>query len=178
MIKSNMKNYSVKLMARVLSVSTSGYYAWATKPPSLRAQRNIHLTDKIKSIFDDEKQRAGSRRITKRLQVEGEILSRHRVAKIMRTNGWRARAARKYKATTNSKHNLPVAPNLLEQCFEASRPNEKWVSDITYIWTEKGWLYLAVVMHYRWHCGGGKCQMVSSYILIVAANIVRMNIGS
>jgi transposase InsO family protein len=64
----------------------------------------------------------------------------------MRLNGWRARAAKKYKATTNSNHNLPVAPNLLEQCFDADKPNEKWVSDITYIWTEEGWLYLAVVM--------------------------------
>ncbi len=64
----------------------------------------------------------------------------------MRGNGWRAKAARKYKATTNSKHSLPVAPNLLKQDFSAERPDQKWVSDITYIWTDEGWLYLAVVL--------------------------------
>lgn len=73
-------------------------------------------------------------------------MGKHRVAKIMRSNGWRARAAKKFKATTNSNHRLPVAPNLLQQNFSASQLNEKWVSDITYIWTEEGWLYLAVVM--------------------------------
>ena len=65
---------------------------------------------------------------------------------MMRANGWRAKAAKKFKATTNSNHKLPVASNLLQQNFSASRPNEKWVSDITYVWTEEGWLYLAVVM--------------------------------
>ena len=64
----------------------------------------------------------------------------------MRDNGWRAKAAKKYKATTNSKHTLPVAPNLLEQNFHAEAPNQKWVSDITYLWTDEGWLYLAVVL--------------------------------
>ncbi len=71
---------------------------------------------------------------------------RHRVARLMRINGWRAKAAKKYKATTNSNHKLPVSPNLLQQNFSANRPNEKWVSDITYVWTAEGWLYLAVVM--------------------------------
>ena len=77
---------------------------------------------------------------------EGKLAGRHRIARIMKDNGWRAKAARKYKATTNSKHSLPVAPNLLEQDFSADKPDQKWVSDITYIWTEEGWLYLAVVL--------------------------------
>ena len=77
---------------------------------------------------------------------EGKPASRHRVAKLMRDNGWRAKAAKKYKATTKSNHSLPVAPNLLKQNFRADVPNQKWVSDITYIWTEEGWLYLAVVL--------------------------------
>ena len=73
-------------------------------------------------------------------------MGQHSVARIMHARGWRAKAARKYKATTNSNHKLPVAPNLLQQNFAASKPNEKWMTDITYIWTEEGWLYLAVVM--------------------------------
>ena len=84
--------------------------------------------------------------LPRRLQDEGKLAGRHRVARITRDNGWRAKAARKYKATTNSKHSLPVAPNLLEQDFSAGRPDQKWVSDITYIWTDEGWLYLAVVL--------------------------------
>jgi putative transposase len=146
MIKENKHQYSVRMMCRVLLVSPSGYYDWFDRPTSLRSQGNAQLADKIKHIFDEEKSRAGAKRIAKRLTAEGNPVGRHRVARIMRVHRWRAKAARKYKATTNSNHHLPVAPNLLQQNFEASRPNEKWVSDITYIWTEEGWLYLAVVM--------------------------------
>lgn len=133
-------------MCRVLSVSASGYYDWLNREPSNRLKENKKLATKIKTIFDKQRSRAGSIRITKQLQAEGESVGRHRVARIMRQYGWRARAAKKYKATTNSNHQLKVAPNLLEQNFEASKPNEKWVSDITYIPTEEGWLYLSVIM--------------------------------
>lgn len=146
MIKQHSHQFSLRLMCRLLSVSVSGYYDWRDRKPSNREEHNRQLAKKIKAIFDDEKSRAGSLRITKRLHNEGEPVGRHRVAKIMHSNGWRARAAKKFKATTNSNHHLPVAPNLLQQNFSAYQSNEKWVSDITYIWTEEGWLYLAVVM--------------------------------
>jgi len=146
MIKENANSFPVKMMCRLLSVSSSGYYDWCDRPASLRSQENTLLAQKIRDIFNKEKSRAGAKRIAKRLKAEGTTVSRHRVARIMRLHGWRAKAARKFKATTNSNHSLPVAPNLLQQNFEASRPNEKFVSDITYIWTEEGWLYLAVVM--------------------------------
>lgn len=146
MIKKNTNHFSVSMMCKMLSVSRSGYYDWRDRPPSLRTQENIKLAAKIKTIFDEERSRVGAKRIAKRLKAEGINVGRHRVARIMRIHGWRAKAARKYKATTNSNHNLPVAPNLLQQNFAASRPNEKYVSDITYVWTEEGWLYLAVVM--------------------------------
>jgi transposase InsO family protein len=146
MIKENKDHYSVQMMCRMLSVSPSGYYGWQDRPLSSRAQENAVLAAKIKAIFDKEHSRAGAKRIAKRLRLEGTQVSRHRVARIMRLHGWRAKAARKFKVTTNSNHKLPVAPNLLQQNFAASRPNEKWVSDITYVWTEEGWLYLAVVM--------------------------------
>lgn len=146
MIKEQSKKFTVVLMCRLLGVSVSGYYAWLNRPPSVREEANIKLARKIKVIFDDEKSRVGAPRIAKRLKTEGELASRHRVARIMRLNGWRARAAKKFKVTTNSNHRLPVAPNLLNQDFSAQKPNEKWVSDITYVWTNEGWLYLAVVM--------------------------------
>lgn len=146
LIKEQSNLFAVMLMCRLLTVSVSGYYSWLNREPSLREKENIKLAIKIKAIFDDEKSRSGAPRITKRLNAEGEPTGRHRVASIMKQHGWRARAAKKYKATTNSNHKLPVAPNLLEQDFSAKKLNEKWVSDITYVWTDEGWLYLAVVM--------------------------------
>jgi transposase InsO family protein len=146
MIKTNDEQFPVNMMCRMLSVSRSGYYAWKQRPHSGRSQANKLLADDIKRIFDEEKERSGSPRITKLLQQEGKIVGRHRVACIMRTNGWRAKAAKKYKATTNSNHTLSVAANLLNQNFNADAPDQKWVSDITYIWTDEGWLYLAVVL--------------------------------
>lgn len=146
MIKQNNQDFPVRMMCKMLSVSASGYYDWQNRPLSMRAQKNIELTEKIKVIFYEERLRVGAKRIAKRLKAEGKAVSRHRIALIMRLNGWRAKAAKKFKATTNSNHKLPVAPNLLQQNFTASKPNEKWVSDITYVWTEEGLLYLAVVM--------------------------------
>ena len=146
MIKINENQFPIGMMCRMLSVSRSGYYPWKQQPISDRSRANQLLTDDIKRVFDDEKGRPGSPRITQRLQAEGKSTGRHRLAKIMRDNGWRAKAAKKYKATTNSNHSLPVAPNLLEQNFEADSPDQKWVSDITTIWTDEGWLYLAVVL--------------------------------
>lgn len=138
--------FSTTLMCRCLKVLRSGYYQWKKRPPSPRAQSHEAMADEIKRVFDDEKARAGSPRIAKRLNDEGHRISRHTLAKIMKSKGWLAKAARKYKATTNSNHNLPVAPNHLAQDFEATAPDQKWVSDITYIWTDEGWLYLAVVL--------------------------------
>ncbi len=138
--------YSLQMMARVLSVAPSGYYSWLIRGPSKRAKANEHLSSEIKRIFVDEKCRVGAPRGAKRLQTEGCVVGRHRVARLMRAQGLRAKAAKKFKATTNSNHRLPVAPNLLLQNFSAHRPNEKWVSDITYVWTEEGWLYVAVVL--------------------------------
>lgn len=131
MIKKNVNHFPVRMMCKMLSASSSGYYAWCDRPASLRAQENVVLTSKIKAIFDEEKSRPGAKRITKRLNSEDVCIGRHRVARIMRQNGWRAKAAKKFKATTNSNHKLPVAPNLLQQNFSASQPNEKWVSDIS-----------------------------------------------
>ena len=146
MIKDNTAFYPIQLMCKVLGASASGYYDWLSRKPSVRDQQNKLLVHRIKEIFDSNKCRAGAVRIMEELKAEGESFGRHRIARLMRLNGWRAKAAKKFKATTNSKHRLPTAPNLLQQNFTAAKANEKWVSDITYIWTEEGWLYLAAVM--------------------------------
>lgn len=170
LIKDQSNKFPVMLMCRLLTVSVSGYYSWLHREPSLREKENIKLACKIKAIFDDEKSRPGAPRITRRLNAEGESAGRHRVASIMKLHGWRARAAKKYKATTNSNHKLPVSPNLLEQDFSAQKSNEKWVSDITYVWTEEGWLYLAVVMdlHSRMVVGWSISERMTSKLVIDA----------
>jgi putative transposase len=133
--------FAVRLMCRVLSVSPSGYYAWRDRKPSVRAQLRAQLDAKVRDAFAAERSRAGSPRLSKRLKV-----GRRQVAESLRRQGLRAKAARKFKATTNSNHSLPVAENLLQQDFTAQRPDQVWVGDITYIGTDEGWLYLAVVL--------------------------------
>ena len=133
--------FAVRVMCRVLSVSPSGYYAWRGRPPSPRAQARARLDDRVRTAFEAERGRAGSPRLSRRLEV-----GRRQVAESLRRQGLRAKAAKKFKATTNSNHALPVAENRLQQDFTAQRPNQAWVGDITYIGTDEGWLYLAVVL--------------------------------
>ena len=146
MIVDNERRFSTSMMCRLLLVSRSGYYAWRHRPASARDQSNRLLAVEAKRGFGDEKGRAGAPKAAHKLKAGGVPGGRHRVARIMRDNGLRAKAARKYKATTNSKRSLPVAPNLLGQNFLADKPGQKWVSDTTYVWTDEGWLYLAVVL--------------------------------
>lgn len=128
-------------MCRVLSVSRSGYYAWRSRAPSKRAQARAALDAAVCAEFAARKGRAGAPRLARHLRR-----NRRQVAKSLRRQGLRAKAARKYKATPHSNHSLPVAENLLQQNFTAQRPNQVWVGDITYIATGEGWLYLAVVL--------------------------------
>lgn len=147
-MKQHAQEFSVKAMCRVLEVSRSGYYRWQERDSrvSPRAQRRRQLDQRISKAFADMKGRSGSPRLVLDLRDGGIHCNRKTVANSMREQGLRAKAARKFKATTSSKHSLPVAPNLLDQEFLASKPNEKWVGDITYLWTNEGWLYLAVMI--------------------------------
>jgi len=133
--------FAVRLMCRVLSVSPSGYYAWRDRRPSARAQARATLDARVRDAFEAKRARAGAPRLAKHLGT-----GRRQVAGSLRRQGLRAKAAKKFKATTNSNHSLPVAENLLQQNFTAPAPNHTWVADITYIATDEGWLYLAVVL--------------------------------
>jgi putative transposase len=130
----------------MLSIERSGYYAWLKRKPSKRQQANEALDKKIISIFDKHKNRYGAPRITDDLHDKGEICGKNRIARRMKHLGIKAKAKKKFKVTTDSAHNLPVAPNLLNRDFVAQAPNLKWCGDITYIWTDEGWMYLAVVI--------------------------------
>jgi transposase InsO family protein len=133
-------------MCHVFSVERSGYYAWRQRKPGKRQQANETLDKKIVSIYDTHQGRYGVPRVTAELTNQGEICSKNRVARRMNGLGLKAKTRKKFKMTTDSKHALPVAPNLLNREFTALAPNQKWVGDISYVWTEEGWMYLAVVI--------------------------------
>lgn len=135
------------LLCRVLEVSVSGYYAWRKRQPSRRQQEDERLSKLIQCVHAESRQRYGSPRIHAELQAQGIRCGRKRVARLMRQAGLRGKCkGRRRICTTESKHKLPVAENVLQQDFTAEQPNTKWVADITYIPTDEGWLYLAVVM--------------------------------
>lgn len=138
--------YPIDLMADLLNVSRSAYYAWFNRVPGSRAKEAKDLEYRIESIFKAGRGTYGSPRIHAQLKQDGKSASPNRVARIMVKLGLRAKTKRKFKSTTDSKHNLPVAPNLLDQNFTVSERDQVWCSDITYIRTTEGWLYLAVVI--------------------------------
>jgi putative transposase len=146
LIEKQQKAWPITLMCGVLGVSRSGYYDWTARDLRQGIRSNIALDRRIREIFTEHRQRYGAPRITKALHDEGLTCSENRVARRMRALGLEAIQAKKFKVTTDSTHAKPVAPDLIEQDFRAAAPNQKWTSDITYVWTDEGWLYLAVVM--------------------------------
>jgi putative transposase len=130
----------------VFGIAPSTYYNWERKQQSEHATRDAQLLASIRRIFAKFRGRYGAPRIHGELAREGFSVSRKRIARLMREAGLRAKGRRKYKPTTDSDHSLPVAPNLLKRDFHTERPDAAWVSDITYIWTRQGWMYLAAIL--------------------------------
>jgi putative transposase len=134
-------------MCRVFKVTRSGYYDWLKRTPSKRAIQRQQITRQIKALYQESRCRYGSPKITDELRDNGWKVSRPRVARIMRSEGLKSIICKKFRgATTDSRHNLPVAENHLNRDFTASAPSQKWVSDITYVPTTQGWVYLTIVM--------------------------------
>jgi len=134
-------------MCRALEVSRSGYYAYKKRPKSQRRVDNEKLLIEIRRVFVDNDSNYGSPRVWNELNnVEDIRCSENRVARVMRVNGIVAVQKRKFRVTTNSKHNHPVWPNVLNRNFVVEKPNAVWVSDITYVWTFEGWLYVAAIL--------------------------------
>ena len=133
-------------MCRVLDVSTAGFYKWRKEPASLRAQKRELLENRILQTFEDFDARYGAPRITEELQAEGLPCSINTVAQIMKSRGIRARNGKGFKYSSFSAAMLNVEENLLQRDFSADRPNQKWTSDITYIWVNNQWIYLATVL--------------------------------
>ncbi len=144
----NTGKSSIKAQCEAFGVSRSGYYAWRHRQgnPSQRQLARDKLDRLAAKAFEARKGRSGAVGLTLDLDEQGHTYNRKTVAASMKRQGLVAKAAKKFKATTDSDHKLPVAPNRLGQDFSAQAPNQKWVCDITYLWTNEGWLYLAVVL--------------------------------
>lgn len=145
-VKEQADCHRVATLCRVIGISKSGYYAWRHRPPNRRSEENRRLTQQIQIAFDQNRRNYGSPRIYTELRDEGILCSENRVARLMRKAGIRVEPVRRFRATTDSAHSVPVAQNYLGRQFTAEAANTKWASDITYLWTTEGWLYLAVVI--------------------------------
>ena len=145
-MENHKDQFSIAAMCRALGASASGYYAWRKREPSHRSLEDAALATEIAALHKQSKQTYGSPRIHAALRSNGIRCGRKRVARLMRERGLRPRQKKRFKATTDSKHSLPIAKNLLDRQFKPLAPNHTWAADLTYIWTAQGWLYLAVVL--------------------------------
>lgn len=146
LIHAEKAHHSVQLLCRALAVSPSGYYAWARRKPSKRSRDDEVLSTHLRAIHKASRGTYGSPRLTAELAREGFAVSRKRVVRLMKSNGLRGLPRKRYRTTTDSKHGLGVAPNVLDRQFTAAAPDQVWVGDITYVSTWEGWLYLAVLV--------------------------------
>ena len=143
-IQAEKASFPVSLMCRHLGVSRAGYYARLDRPESQRSQGDRELAAEVIAIHQGSRRRYGAPRVRMELCARGQRVAKKRVARLMRESGLRARPRRRFVVTTDSKHHDAVAPNIVARNFSPPNPLHTWVGDITYIWTDEGWLYLAV----------------------------------
>ena len=145
-IAAEKATYPVRVLCRTLEVSRAGFYAWQARAAAARTLQDQRLGVEIQAIHAESRQRYGSPRVHAELRDRGHRLGRKRVARLMRRHGLCARRRRRFRITTDSTHPLAVAPNVLARRFAVPAPDTAWVTDITYLWTQEGWLYLAVIL--------------------------------
>jgi putative transposase len=169
-IDEHRRQWPVRLMCRVLRVSTAGYYTWRDRPASAQQQRRQALVAEIQTIHQEVKERYGSPRMHAELQARGQSCCVNTVAKLMHQHGIAAKTTRKFRCTTDSNHDLAVADNLLDRQFEPMAVNQVWVADITYIPTWEGWLYLAAVedLYSRQIVGWSMGERITSRLVVDA----------
>jgi len=171
------KGLRIARLCKALKVTKSAYYAWNKRPESARSLRRRELTKRVREEFFNNHRIPGATKISKALTTKENPVGRRTVSAIMRENGWKSKVVKKYKATTNSNHNLPVAENLLNREFTATAPNQKWVSDITYVPTDEGWLYLAGILdlHNREIVGWAMGERMTKNLVIDCINMANTN---
>jgi transposase InsO family protein len=139
-------SFPISKLCRLMGVSRQGYYAYAGRPPSARVVADAKLCADVRDVFDGTGQTYGSPRVYRELKSRGVLVSKRRIERVMRSLGLTPPTPRRHRTTTVRDPKHPVAPNELARDFEASRPNERWVTDITYVWTDEGWAYVAVIL--------------------------------
>lgn len=176
-IRDHREAFPVNQMCRVLGVGRSGFYAWLNRPESLRSRENRRWVDEIKKVYKKSRQTYGSPRVHADLKDKGHVIGKHRVARLMRLNQMVSKHKRKYRVTTDSRHNHPVAQNKLKRKFNVSGPGQCWVSDITYIPTREGWLYLAVTLDlfHRKVIGWAMDRSITRWLVMRALNMAINN---
>lgn len=145
-IHAEKASFPVAALCRLLGVSRQGYYAYASRPPSKRLKRDQALQQSVQQVHAESRGTYGSPRVLAALKQRGQPASKRRVERALRSLGLRGRAPRRWRSTTRANPRHPVVGNVLDRDFTASRPNERWVTDITYIWTDEGWCYLAAIL--------------------------------
>ena len=145
-IDAERAHWPVTVQCCVLGVSRSGYYAWRGRPAAARAQDDAELVVEVKAAYEAGRGNYGSPRVHRELRAKGRHVGKKRVERLMRREGLVARRKRRFRRTTDSNHQHPIAPNVLARQFSVELPNTAWVTDVTYVWTHEGWLYLAVIL--------------------------------
>ena len=169
-IREHRQQFSLTAMCRVLEVSVSGYYGWFGRRKSKRAQENERLLTMIQAIHKESRQNYGSPKVYRRLRKLGEACNHKRVERLMRDNAIKSKRVKKFKVTTDSRHNGPVAENVLGRNFSVTEADKDWVTDITYLWTGEGWLYLAIFLDLfsRMVVGWSMSERITSELVVAA----------
>ncbi|MEQ1793991.1 MAG: IS3 family transposase [Nitrospira sp.] len=152
-IQEQDRRYPIRLMCRALAVSAAGYYAWRSRPESARSVSARTMLTAIRVLYRESRETYGSPCIWDALVKQGHRIGEHRIARLMRQDGIRAKTVKKWRATTQSQQRFPVAANTLDRAFTVEAPNRVWAGYLTYIWTLEGWLYLAVLLDLYSHRG-------------------------
>ena len=176
-IRDHRGAFPVDLMCRSLGVGSSGFYAWLKRPESPRRRDNLRLLTEIKAVYRRSRKNYGSPRIYAELNETGHTCSRYRVARLMHQHGIVSKHKKKFRVTTNSTHSFPVAENLLQRRFNVPKPGRCWVSDITYVPTLEGWLYLAITLDlfHRKVIGWSMGRWITRQLAIDALNMPIKN---
>ncbi len=145
-IDAEKARWPIEVQCEVLGVSRSGYYAWKERPEALRATTDAELVVEIKAAHKAGREAYGDPRVHRELRANGRRVGKKRIERLMRREGIVARKKRRFRRTTDSNHSDPIAPNVLDRNFEVALPNTAWVTDVTYVWTFEGWLYLAAIL--------------------------------
>jgi transposase InsO family protein len=176
-IREQANDYPVNMLCRLLSVQRSSYYDWRGRPGKVIPPEELALRRRMRALFAASRDSLGSRTMAKNLRQEGFEIGRDKTRRLMKQLQLKVKQKRKYKVTTDSKHNFPVAKNVLNREFSPSAPNQAWGTDITYLWTQQGWIYLAVVIDlYSRRVVGWSIDRRMKKALVIRALMMAVNL--